>query len=178
MVSLRNSTIIAGLLFITPPMAILELVLVQNYPRNWGISRRNSSLAQLRSWRILSTRGVPIQNQFESFSKYTMTCSTNHCTVGNLGHSRSQLYEHLFSSFWSSCSHPATVHTLHISDLDLWFNFTPFWCKNHFCSIKIEGVTSIFLVTNIFSMTPCSVNVSPTVHCSLTDVSCNTKNIY
>ena len=161
MVSLRNSTIIAGLLFITPPMAILELVLVQNYPRNWGISRRNSSLAQLRSWRILSTRGVPIQNQFESFSKYTMTCSTNHCTVGDLGHSWSQLYENLFSSFWSSCSHPATVHTLHI--------FLP-----HF-DVRTISVASKLKELQVFF---CSVNVSPTVHCSLTDVSCNTKNIY
>ena len=42
--------------------------------------------------------------------------------------------EHLFSSFWPSFSRLA----LHTSDLDLWFNSTPFWCKNHFCSLKTE----------------------------------------
>ena len=29
------------------------------------------------------------------------------------------------------------------SDLDFWFHSTPFWCKNHFCSFKTEGVTNI-----------------------------------
>ena len=42
--------------------------------------------------------------------------------------------EHLFSSCWPSFSCLA----LHTSDLDLWFNSTPFWCKNHFCSLKTE----------------------------------------
>ena len=39
--------------------------------------------------------------------------------------------------FWPSrpsCSRTATVHTLHISDLDLWLKSTPSWCKNHFFS--------------------------------------------
>ena len=42
--------------------------------------------------------------------------------------------EHLFSSFWPSFSRLA----LHTSDLDLWLNSTPYWCKNHFCSLKTE----------------------------------------
>ena len=42
----------------------------------------------------------------------------------------------------------------------------PFWCRNHFCSLKTGGVKNIFLATNIFPMAPCSVKVSPTVHCN------------
>ena len=64
------------------------------------------------------------------------------------GHSWSQLYKHLFS-----CSRPATGHTLHTSDLDLWLNSSPFWLKNHFCSLKTEGVTNIFW-QNYFSYDP------------------------
>ena len=82
------------------------------------------------------------------------------------GNSWSHLYEHLFSSFWPFCSRPATGHTMHTSDLDLWLNSTPFWCKNHFCSLKTEGFTKIFLATNIFPMTSCSVKASPTVQWS------------
>ena len=33
---------------------------------------------------------------------------------------------------------PATVRIMHISDLDFWFNSTLFWCKNHFCSLKLK----------------------------------------
>ena len=53
-------------------------------------------------------------------------------------------------------------------DLDFWLNSTPFWCKNHFCSLKIEGVTKYFLATNIFPKTPCSVKALPhsALHCS------------
>ena len=51
------------------------------------------------------------------------------------------------------------------SDLDLWLNSTPFWCKNNFCSLKTEGVTNIFLHTEIFFLWPSiiySVKASPT----------------
>ena len=37
---------------------------------------------------------------------------------------------------------PAPPSNLHMSDLDS----TPFWCKNHFCSFKTEGVTNIFVL--------------------------------
>ena len=53
------------------------------------------------------------------------------------GHWWSQLYEHLFCILWPSCScsRPATIHTLHILDLDFWWNSTLFWWKNHFCGL-------------------------------------------
>ena len=38
------------------------------------------------------------------------------------------------------------------SDLSFLLNTTPFWCKNHFCGLKTEGVTNIFLTKNIFPM--------------------------
>ena len=42
---------------------------------------------------------------------------------------------------------------------------TPFWCKNHFCSLKTEGVIKYFLTKNIFPMTPCLVKAL--LHCAL-----------
>ena len=76
-----------------------------------------------------------------------------HC--GPRGCSRwSELYEHLFCMFWASNYRPTTGHNLYMSDLDFLLNSTPFWCKNHFCSLKTERVTKYFLATNIFSTGP------------------------
>ena len=86
---------------------------------------------------------------------------TMHCGRRG-GHSQEywfQLFPFLvFLLFSCYCPHIA-----HIIYLELWLNSTSFWCKNHFCSLKIEGVAKYFLATNIFPMTPCSVKVSPTV---------------
>ena len=79
--------------------------------------------------------------------------ATMHCGRRG-GHSWSQLGEHLCSRPGPPCSRPATGHNLVRSDLDSLLNSTPFWCKNHFCSLKTEGVTKYFLATNIFPTAP------------------------
>ena len=72
-----------------------------------------------------------------------------HC--GPRGFSRrSELYEHLFCMFWASNYRPTTGHNLVRSDLDFWLDSTPFWCKNHFCSLKTGGVIKYFLTKKYF----------------------------
>ena len=77
----------------------------------------------------------------------------------------SQLWEHLCSLPGASNSHPTPGHKLIRSYLDFWLNSSTFWCKNHFCSLKTEGVIKYFLTKNIFPMTPCLVKAL--LHCAL-----------
>ena len=65
----------------------------------------------------------------------------------------------------ASNSHPTPGHNLISSVLDFWLNFTPFWCKNHFYSLKTEGVIKYFLTKNMFPMTPYLVKVL--LHCAM-----------
>ena len=69
----------------------------------------------------------------------------------------SQFWEHLYSHPGASNSRPTPGHKLIRSYLDFWLNSSTFWCKNHICILKTEGVIKYFLTTNIFPMTPCSV---------------------
>ena len=79
--------------------------------------------------------------------------TTVHC--GPRGCNRhSQLYEHLSCMFWASNYRPTTGHKMVSSDLDSLLNSTPFWCKNHFCSLKTKEVIKYFLTKNIFPTAP------------------------
>ena len=44
---------------------------------------------------------------------------------------------------------PTLGHNLNSSDLDFWLNSTPFWCRNHFCSLQTVGVIYKFFFDTI-----------------------------
>ena len=55
------------------------------------------------------------------------------------------------SIFWPSCSHPATVQTLHISDFDIWLNFD---VKTIPIAWKLKDLQKCFLTQKYFSCDP------------------------
>ena len=81
-----------------------------------------------------------------------------HCGPRGCGR-RSQLYEHLFYMFWASNYRPTSGHNLVRSDLDSLLNSTPFWCKNHFCSLKTKEVIKYFSY--------CTLLVKALLHCGI-----------
>ena len=96
---------------------------------------------------------------------------TMQCTVGDKGAIFRNTDFSCMSSFLKFLTFLLlSCHRPHIAHVRFGFlvEFYPILMyKNHFCSLKTEGVTKHILATNIFPMTPCSVKAKDVVHCAM-----------